>query len=189
MKKTSLLHGGLSQLVAGLGHGNLVVIADAGLRVPAGTPSRIPSIRPDKKTRAVRASSGVAMMKLRVRQGSQDIVDGGLNHFRPRVDRVVPIRARATAQQLFVAVLMCFQSSLNAAQSTPGNAVCQGVEIDGANQLPLRGLAVTSLDQMGAQPPNDGGTSCITPLGSVQPDPRHDAHNESQDAGAAGREQ
>ena len=38
MKKTALLHGRLSQLVAGLGHGDLVVIADAGLPVPAGTP-------------------------------------------------------------------------------------------------------------------------------------------------------
>lgn len=38
MKKTALLHGALSQLVAGLGHGDLVVIADAGLPVPAGTP-------------------------------------------------------------------------------------------------------------------------------------------------------
>ncbi|NKI96580.1 D-ribose pyranase [Rhizobacter sp. SG703] len=38
MKKTALLHVGLSQLVAGLGHGDLVVIADAGLPVPAGTP-------------------------------------------------------------------------------------------------------------------------------------------------------
>jgi D-ribose pyranase len=38
VKKTALLHGGLSQLVAGLGHGDLVVIADAGLPVPAGTP-------------------------------------------------------------------------------------------------------------------------------------------------------
>ena len=38
MKKTALLHGGLSQLVASLGHGDLVVIADAGLPVPAGTP-------------------------------------------------------------------------------------------------------------------------------------------------------
>ena len=38
MKKTPLLHRGLSQLVAGLGHGDLVVIADAGLPVPEGTP-------------------------------------------------------------------------------------------------------------------------------------------------------
>ena len=38
MKKTPLLHRGLSQLVAGLGHGDLVVIADAGLPVPVGTP-------------------------------------------------------------------------------------------------------------------------------------------------------
>lgn len=38
MKKTPLLHRGLSQLVAGLGHGDLVVIADAGLPVPDGTP-------------------------------------------------------------------------------------------------------------------------------------------------------
>lgn len=38
MKKTTLLHTGLSRLVAGLGHGDLVVIADAGLPVPPGTP-------------------------------------------------------------------------------------------------------------------------------------------------------
>jgi D-ribose pyranase len=37
MKKTSLLHGELSQLVASLGHGDAVVIADAGLPVPRGT--------------------------------------------------------------------------------------------------------------------------------------------------------
>ena len=37
MKKTLLLHGELSHLVATLGHGDLVVIADAGLPVPPGT--------------------------------------------------------------------------------------------------------------------------------------------------------
>ena len=37
MKKTPLLHGELSHLIATLGHGDLVVIADAGLPVPSGT--------------------------------------------------------------------------------------------------------------------------------------------------------
>lgn len=37
MKKTTLLHGELSHLVATLGHGDPVVIADAGLPVPPGT--------------------------------------------------------------------------------------------------------------------------------------------------------
>jgi len=37
MKKTPLLHGELSHLVATLGHGDSVVIADAGLPVPQGT--------------------------------------------------------------------------------------------------------------------------------------------------------
>ncbi|MEP6874514.1 MAG: D-ribose pyranase [Burkholderiales bacterium] len=37
MKKTSLLHAELSHLIATLGHGDAVVIADAGLPVPAGT--------------------------------------------------------------------------------------------------------------------------------------------------------
>lgn len=36
MKKTGLLHGELSHLVATLGHGDLVVVADAGLPVPPG---------------------------------------------------------------------------------------------------------------------------------------------------------
>lgn len=36
MKKTPLLHGELSHLVATLGHGDSVVIADAGLPVPPG---------------------------------------------------------------------------------------------------------------------------------------------------------
>lgn len=38
MKKNPLLHAELSRLVASLGHGDAVVIADAGLPVPAGTP-------------------------------------------------------------------------------------------------------------------------------------------------------
>lgn len=38
MKKTTLLHGELSRLIATLGHGDAVVIADAGLPVPPGTP-------------------------------------------------------------------------------------------------------------------------------------------------------
>ncbi|HKW84898.1 MAG TPA: D-ribose pyranase [Burkholderiaceae bacterium] len=38
MKKTPLLHAELSRLVASLGHGDAVVVADAGLPVPAGTP-------------------------------------------------------------------------------------------------------------------------------------------------------
>lgn len=37
MKKTPLLHAELSGLIASLGHGDLIVIADAGLPVPAGT--------------------------------------------------------------------------------------------------------------------------------------------------------
>lgn len=37
MKKTPLLHGALSQLVARLGHGDRIVIADAGLPVPQDT--------------------------------------------------------------------------------------------------------------------------------------------------------
>jgi len=37
MKKTGLLHAELSQLIATMGHGDLLVIADAGLPVPPGT--------------------------------------------------------------------------------------------------------------------------------------------------------
>ena len=36
MKKTGLLHTDLSRVVAGLGHGDLLVIGDAGLPVPPG---------------------------------------------------------------------------------------------------------------------------------------------------------
>lgn len=36
MKRTALLHAELSGLVAGLGHGDLLVIGDAGLPVPRG---------------------------------------------------------------------------------------------------------------------------------------------------------
>ena len=36
MKKTPLLNIALSRLVASLGHGDIVVIADAGLPVPKG---------------------------------------------------------------------------------------------------------------------------------------------------------
>ena len=38
MKKTPLLHGALSHAIARLGHGDMIVIADAGLPVPEGTP-------------------------------------------------------------------------------------------------------------------------------------------------------
>ena len=38
MKKTALLNIALSQAVASLGHGDLVVIGDAGMPVPPGTP-------------------------------------------------------------------------------------------------------------------------------------------------------
>jgi D-ribose pyranase len=38
MKKTLLLNISLSQLVASLGHGDIVVIGDAGLPVPPGVP-------------------------------------------------------------------------------------------------------------------------------------------------------
>ena len=37
MKKTTLLHAELSGLIASLGHGDAIVIADAGLPVPPGT--------------------------------------------------------------------------------------------------------------------------------------------------------
>jgi len=40
MKKTPLLHAELSGLIARLGHGDLLVIGDAGLPIPAG-PQRI----------------------------------------------------------------------------------------------------------------------------------------------------
>ena len=38
MKKTPLLNIALSQLIASLGHGDMVVIGDAGLPVPPGVP-------------------------------------------------------------------------------------------------------------------------------------------------------
>lgn len=38
MKKSKLLHAQLSHLVAQLGHGDMVVVGDAGLPVPAGVP-------------------------------------------------------------------------------------------------------------------------------------------------------
>ncbi len=37
MKRTPLLHAELSELIASLGHGDLLVIGDAGLPIPAGT--------------------------------------------------------------------------------------------------------------------------------------------------------
>lgn len=37
MKKTALLNSALSEVIASLGHGDLLVIADAGLPIPAGT--------------------------------------------------------------------------------------------------------------------------------------------------------
>jgi len=40
MKRTTLLHAELSQLMASLGHGDMLVISDAGLPIPAG-PQRI----------------------------------------------------------------------------------------------------------------------------------------------------
>lgn len=36
MKKTGLLHAELSQVIAAMGHGDVLVIGDAGLPVPAG---------------------------------------------------------------------------------------------------------------------------------------------------------
>lgn len=38
MKKTPLLHAALSQVIASLGHGESIVIGDAGLPVPPGVP-------------------------------------------------------------------------------------------------------------------------------------------------------
>jgi len=38
MKRTTLLHAELSRLIASLGHGDTVVLGDAGLPVPRGTP-------------------------------------------------------------------------------------------------------------------------------------------------------
>ncbi|MEL7164747.1 MAG: RbsD/FucU domain-containing protein, partial [Pseudomonadota bacterium] len=38
MKKAGILHAELSAVVAGLGHGDLLVIGDAGLPVPPGVP-------------------------------------------------------------------------------------------------------------------------------------------------------
>ena len=38
MKRSGILHGELSRLVASLGHGDLLVVGDAGLPVPAGVP-------------------------------------------------------------------------------------------------------------------------------------------------------
>lgn len=36
MKRTTLLHAELSRVIAGMGHGDLLVIGDAGLPIPAG---------------------------------------------------------------------------------------------------------------------------------------------------------
>ena len=40
MKRTALLHAELSQVIAALGHGDMLVLGDAGLPIPAG-PRRI----------------------------------------------------------------------------------------------------------------------------------------------------
>jgi D-ribose pyranase len=40
MKRTTLLHAELSRVIAGMGHGDLLVIGDSGLPIPAG-PLRI----------------------------------------------------------------------------------------------------------------------------------------------------
>ncbi|MEJ8847929.1 D-ribose pyranase [Variovorax rhizosphaerae] len=40
MKRTALLHAELSRVIAGMGHGDLLVIGDAGLPIPPG-PQRI----------------------------------------------------------------------------------------------------------------------------------------------------
>lgn len=39
MKKHGILHAELSRVIAGLGHGDRLVIGDAGLPIPAGTPT------------------------------------------------------------------------------------------------------------------------------------------------------
>ncbi|HTJ91904.1 MAG TPA: D-ribose pyranase [Pararobbsia sp.] len=41
MKKTRLLHAGLSRLVATLGHGDMVLVTDAGMPAPQGEPVEI----------------------------------------------------------------------------------------------------------------------------------------------------
>jgi D-ribose pyranase len=38
MKKRGVLHTALAEVIAGMGHGDLLVIADAGLPVPSGVP-------------------------------------------------------------------------------------------------------------------------------------------------------
>jgi D-ribose pyranase len=38
MKKRGVLHSALAKVIAGMGHGDLLVIADAGLPVPTGVP-------------------------------------------------------------------------------------------------------------------------------------------------------
>lgn len=38
MKRTGVLHAELSRVIAGMGHGDMLVIADAGLPVPKGVP-------------------------------------------------------------------------------------------------------------------------------------------------------
>jgi len=38
MKKQGVLHAGLSEMIASMGHGDLLVIGDAGLPVPPGVP-------------------------------------------------------------------------------------------------------------------------------------------------------
>jgi D-ribose pyranase len=38
MKKRGILHAALADVVAGMGHGDLLVVGDAGLPVPAGVP-------------------------------------------------------------------------------------------------------------------------------------------------------
>lgn len=79
MKKGVLLHAELSRLVASLGHGDRVVVADAGLPVPAGTPcidlavSRgVPGIEPVLRALLAEMAVERAAMAAEARQRSPD---------------------------------------------------------------------------------------------------------------------
>ena len=92
MKKTPLLNSALSHAIARLGHGDMIVIADAGLPVPADTPCIDLAV-----TRGVPAFMQVLAAVLSEMQVERYIVARELRHRSPAMHDEITTALRETS--------------------------------------------------------------------------------------------
>ncbi|WP_028534777.1 D-ribose pyranase [Paludibacterium yongneupense] len=119
MKKTQLLNSALSELIATMGHGDMLVIGDAGLPVPPGT------LRIDLAvSRGVPSFASVLDAVLSELQVETALLAGELSEvnaglFAEMADKVAPARVETVTHEAFKALSAKARAVVRTGEFTP----------------------------------------------------------------------